>query len=120
MVGKVWQFQYGDFCPTDSWAPPVNVYHLSERIEIAVDLAGIDRSNLDVRIEPRRLTIAGVRQPPEPDRPDNERMRIAAMEIDHGSFCRMIPLPDAVDLPRAKSEYVDGILWIHLPLRADG
>ncbi|MEZ6189908.1 MAG: Hsp20/alpha crystallin family protein [Phycisphaerales bacterium] len=35
-------------------------------MHICVDLAGIDRDKIDVRIEPGRLTVSGVRHAPEP------------------------------------------------------
>lgn len=47
-------------------------------------------------------------------------MRILTMEIDHGSFRRVIKLPERVDLARIESEYKNGLLWVRLPLRDAG
>ncbi len=120
MINKLWQWQASDFCPVDSWRPAMNLYRLERRIDVCLDLAGVDRNAIDVRVEPGQLTIRGLRDAPEPERGPDEHMRIVAMEIDHGRFCRIIALPDRVDLTRVESEYNDGMLWIHLPLRGPG
>jgi HSP20 family protein len=101
------------------WCPSVNVYRLERRIEVCVDVAGMQRDTIEVRVEPGRLTIRGVRPAPEPPRTD-EAMRIIAMEIDHGPFARVIPLPGEVDLSRVESRYENGMLWIRVPLRGQG
>ncbi len=101
------------------WCPSVNVYRLERRIEVCVELAGMDREAIDVRVEPGRLTIRGVRPAPEPPRRD-EAMRILAMEIDHGPFVRVIVLPPEVDLSHVESSYDQGMLRVRLPLRVHG
>lgn len=101
------------------WCPSVNMYRLERRIEVCVDLSGMQRDAIDVRVEPGRLTIRGIRTAPEP--PQGEQvMRIVAMEIDHGPFCRVMALPPDVDLTRVESNYDNGMLWIRLPLRGQG
>ena len=117
LIGSVWQWQYGEFSPVDNWSPAINVYRIEDRVEICVDLAGVSRDRLDVHVEPGRLTIRGVRHPPEPPRQEGKELRILCMEIDHGSFSREVGLPDDVDTKRAESEYRDGLLWVRLPLR---
>jgi len=119
-IVRVWRGQFGDFSPTECWAPPVNIYRLDHAMEICVDLAGVDPDAIDVRVEERLLIVRGVRHAPEPKRQRQAGMRIIAMEIDHGPFCREIPLPEQVDLARVTSEYKAGLLWVRLPLRIQG
>lgn len=119
-VSKLWQWQFGDFVAGDSWAPAVNVYRLARRLEICVDLAGIDKRAIEVRVEPGKLVLRGFRAAPEPPDAKEESMRILCMEIDHGPFARTIALPDQVDLSRVESHYDHGWLWIRLPLRDHG
>ncbi len=126
---------------TDSWSPAVNVYQLLDRVEVCVDLAGIDKAAVDVRVEPGRLTIRGHRPPPEPreitervevapTQADHERpaqparrgrsentVRVLAMEIDNGPFGRILPIPEDTDLTHVESRYTDGLLWVILPRR---
>ncbi len=105
------------FCPVDTWTPLVNLYQLEDRIEVCIDLAGVDPKRIDVRLEPGRLIVMGQRETPEPVVEEGERIRIIAMEIDHGQFCRTVALPENVDIRRADSEYKAGMLWVRLPFR---
>lgn len=100
----------------EGWSPAVNVYRLDRHLAVCVDLAGIDRQSIDVRVEPGRLIVRGVRHAPDPRR-QQEAMRIMVMEIDHGPFCRVLDLPPEVDLNRVESHYDNGLLWVTLPLR---
>ena len=120
MMNKLWQWHTGDFCPVEAWSPAINVYRFERRIEICMDLAGLNQSQIHVHLEPGALVIRGTRHSPEPRRVPGEPMRIDAMEIDHGNFCRTIRLPVQVDLGRIESNYDNGLLWIRLSLRAPG
>ena len=114
---------FSQFAQTEAWSPAVNVYQTAGHVLVCVDLAGIERDKIDVRIEPGRLTISGVRNAPEPGKdvlpttPAPAQMKILNMEIDYGAFCRQVPVPTQVDLDRVSSAYRGGILWITLPLR---
>lgn len=111
---------FSEFADNQGWVPAVNIYQVGRLIHICLDLAGIQRDKIDVRIEPGRLTVSGVRQAPEPGGPSAEaggRMKILTMEIDYGAFQRVIQVPTNVDLAKVHSEYRDGVLWITLPLK---
>jgi HSP20 family protein len=120
MISKLWQWHAGDFCPVDTWSPSINFYRFDRRIEVCVDLAGVNPSDIDVHIQPGALSIRGSRPAPEPKREDGEPMRIETMEIDHGRFCRVVQLPEHVDLTKVESQYRSGMLWIRLPFRDPG
>lgn len=120
LVGNLWRWNIGGFCPAESWAPPVNVYRFERRLEVCVELGGIDPKTVDVHVEPGRLRVRGNRAVPEPPHHPGESMRILSMEIDHGPFCCIVPLPQQVDIARVSSNFDDGLLWIHLPLRVQG
>lgn len=113
---------FSQFTQTEAWSPAVNIYEVGRILHVCVDLAGIDRDKIDVRIEPGRLTVRGVRHAPEPrsiqsGKPPREiEMKIHSMEIDYGAFCRVIQVPQQVNLDGVQSEYRSGILWITLPL----
>lgn len=108
----------GRCAPGETWSPDLNVYQLPGRLEVSVDLAGIDREAIHVQVEPGRLLIHGVRQPPEPASREEGPMRILSMEIDSGPFCREIAIPSEVRLDQVESSYENGLLWIRLPLRS--
>ena len=49
-----------------AWEPAINAYRCEKCIRICVDLAGVERSLIDLTVEPRRLVIGGTRELPEP------------------------------------------------------
>lgn len=111
------QWQVGQYRIDDAWTPSVNVYRLERRLEICFDLAGVDPSQIELRIEPDRLTLRGQRAAPDPRCSPTEPMRIVTMEIDHGAFCRAIPLEEPIDPTRVAVVSQNGFLWVRLPLR---
>jgi len=113
---------FTEFADNQGWSPAVNIYQVGKVIHICLDLAGIQRDKIDVRIEPGRLTVSGVRQAPEPGGQQPEKalagpMKILTMEIDYGAFQRVIQVPTDVNLDAVHSEYRDGVLWITLPIK---
>ncbi|MEM0914490.1 MAG: Hsp20/alpha crystallin family protein [Planctomycetota bacterium] len=114
------------FSAESCWSPPVNVYERPDAVVVCVDLAGVDKQAVDVRVRPGRLSISGHRPAPEPrgdapaDTPDPSPVRIRLMEIDYGRFERDLPIPESVDLAAVTSAYADGILTVTLPRRVRG
>ncbi|MEM1354671.1 MAG: Hsp20/alpha crystallin family protein [Planctomycetota bacterium] len=105
---------FGSVSADLAWTPQINFYQSANTLRVCVDLAGVPREQIGVSVEPGRLVITGVRLVPEPE--DTEAHRIRVMEIDHGRFERVVSLPEQVDLDQVTSHYLDGLLWISLPL----
>ncbi|HEY1581707.1 MAG TPA: Hsp20/alpha crystallin family protein, partial [Chthoniobacterales bacterium] len=99
------------------WRPAVNAFQCDKGLRICVDLAGVDRSHVDLTIEPRRLLIRGTRQAPEPAEDEDRAVQMIAFEIDYGPFERIVDLPLSVDVEEARAEQKNGLLWIELPFR---
>ena len=99
------------------WKPPINAYRCDKCLRVCVDLAGVDRSEIELELQPDRLILRGNRTLPEPDDAHNPAMQVLAMEIDHGEFEREIALPAGVDRRRIRAEQQNGMLWIYLPLQ---
>jgi HSP20 family protein len=100
-----------------AWQPAINAYRCETCIRICVDLAGVDRSVIDLTVEPRRVVIRGTRELPEPSHSEGHALRLLAMEIDYGPFERQMALPVEVEIDEAHAEQRNGLLWILLPLR---
>jgi HSP20 family protein len=119
---------YYGFCPTESWAPSVNLYETEHAYQVCVDLAGVDKDKINLVAQGNRLMISGTRQSPrhqpvgsaqggpEPQA-GAQRTRVHLMEIDHGAFCREVELPNDVEQERIVAEHRNGLLWIELPKR---
>jgi HSP20 family protein len=99
------------------WRPAINAFQCDKGIRICVDLAGVDRSQVDLTIESQRLAIRGTRQAPEPAEDEDRAVQMIAFEIDYGPFERILELPLKVDVARASAEQRNGLLWIELPFK---
>lgn len=107
--------QFSRFAP-QAWRPAINAYRCDTCIRICVDLAGVDRSLIDLSVEPRRLVIRGTRELPEPSGDEGCAQQLLAMEIDYGPFEREITFPVDVEIDKAHAEQRNGLLWISLPV----
>jgi HSP20 family protein len=101
----------------NAWRPAINAYRCEHCIRICVDLAGVDRSDIDLSLDGRHLSIRGMRDVPEPSDEEKEAMQMIAMEIDFGPFEREVRLPAEVDIKKIHADQKNGLLWIHLPLK---
>lgn len=104
------------YCPGETWTPAVNVYESHTHYVVVAELAGVDASKIDLRVEQRTLVLSGNRPSPDCPEPIGD-VQLHHMEIDHGQFCRSLELPADVDPDEVEAFYRAGMLWIHLPKR---
>lgn len=102
--------------PTTRWRPAMNAYRLADRVVLCLELAGMKKDDIHVRVDGHRLIIAGTRPAPEPPHESREHSQTLALEIDSGPFERVLELPAAVHAETVTAAYRDGLLWITLPL----
>lgn len=117
---------YYNFATRETWTPPVNLYENEYAYIVCVDLAGVAKEAIELKVHQQRLSIRGIR--PVPACPDEEftsgqpgvatRLRVHLMEIDHGAFGREVELPLDVQQERITAVYRNGLLWIELPKKA--
>jgi HSP20 family protein len=111
------RFQFSRFA-SHTWQPAINAYRCEKCIRVCVDLAGVDRSRIDLTVEPQRIAVRGERDVPEPTHAEGRAMQLLAMEIDYGPFERELHLPEVVDIKKVHAEQRNGLLWISLPLKS--
>ena len=104
--------------PIPTWRPPINLYRCETRIRICVDLAGVSRSDINLRVESKRVVIRGTREAPDGSDPKGCATQMLVMEIDYGPFERTIDLPVRIDVNAAHAKQENGFLWISLPLES--
>lgn len=99
---------------TGRW-PAVDVSYASDppRAIVTAELAGMDVDEIALQIEGRKLFLAGRRGPAEPAGEVYQQI-----EIERGSFRRLIELGADVQADRVTARYEDGILRVELPLLA--
>lgn len=109
---------YSSVAAREAWHPAINTYRCRDCIVICAELAGVDRANINLTVEPQRVWLRGRRLAPEPRETEGPALQVLAMEIDHGTFEREIVLPVDVDPEQVQAEQREGLLWILLPLRS--
>jgi HSP20 family protein len=113
---QLMRFRFSRHSP-HAWRPAINAYRCESCIRVCVDLAGVDKSEIDLQIEPRRVWLRGTRDNPEPRAKDHRTIQTIAMEIDYGPFIRSISLPAEIDPEKATASQENGFLWIFLPIK---
>ena len=99
------------------WRPAINAFQCDTGLRICVDLAGVDRTQVELTVEPQRVVLRGTREAPEPTSDEGRAVQMIAFEIDYGPFERVVELPSAVDVDEAQAEQRNGFLWIELPFK---
>ena len=97
----------------DGWHPPLNLYETSEDYIVIVAIPGMNRKDIDVRVDSGRLIISGTRKLPAPGR----ALRCHNLEISGGSFRRVLNIDDITDREKIEARYRSGLLIVKLPKR---
>ncbi len=98
-----------------NWMPHIDVYESPVEFIILADLAGINKDELQIELNRKKIKIAGVRKTIS----SVKNARYCLAEIPHGRFIRNIMLPVAVDAESAIASYADGILTIKISKQPD-
>ena len=92
------------------WAPPADLVVTRQAARVILELAGVPRESVQVRLRGRVLEISGRRTPPE----QVGGAHYHRAEIYFGEFRRVIELPWDADADRVEALYRDGMLEIRL------
>jgi HSP20 family protein len=106
------------FAAASGWRPAINAYRCEDKFVVYVDLAGVPAESVELRVQPGRLVLRGHRPSPEPGGEGANLCQLLALEIDHGSFERVLDLPPTVNPEDVTTEYRDGLFRIALGLKA--
>ena len=111
------RLHFSGFQAIQGWTPDINTYRYDDRIEIWVDLSGVEKADIHVDVLPDQIRISGQRKHPLPTRDTSSQCRqVLTMEIESGQFGREIKLPVDIDRNRVTAKQENGLLWIILPL----
>ena len=94
-----------------TWTPPIDIFETESHFSLKAELPGIDKDDVDVRVQDNVLTLKGVRYQCEELKEDN----INRMERPYGKFSRSFTLPSNVDSDKISAKLKNGILEITLP-----
>jgi len=88
--------------------PPVDIFENEEGLVVVADLPGVDKKDLEVRVENNVLTIKASVKGVVPTEPQYREYRLL-------DFYRQFQLSEAVDQDRIKAELKHGVLVLNLP-----
>ena len=98
-----------------SFRPVVDIHEADDAIELALDVPGVKREQLQIHVEKDVLTVTGERPLLHEDTKDGYHR----LERQHGTFTRSFNLPQTVDTQAIDAELKDGVLRLKLPKRAE-
>ncbi len=91
--------------------PATDIYETDNEIIIFMQVPGVDPQSISVVADQTTVSISGGRMPP----PFPKTTCIHQIEIEHGEFRRVIPLPTAIDVSATRSKCKNGFLKVVLP-----
>lgn len=94
-----------------SWSPPLWACYGADKMLIQLDLPGVTREALRVRIGNGVLQVSGSREFPSIE--DARCSRYAEQRF--GAFQRLIPIPPGIAADQVKAELKDGVLTVKVP-----
>jgi len=89
--------------------PRTNMYDTGDNLEIRVEVPGIKREDLNIKLQGNYLEIRGTRKAEQPEGYTSHRVERGAT-----SFTRSFTLPSEVDASQVEASLKDGILTLAL------
>lgn len=93
-----------------AWSPPADLVVSPQDARVLLELAGVPRESIQVRVRGRVLEVIGRREPPQ----DPAGAHYHRAEIFFGEFRRLVELPWDADATRVEAQFKDGMLSIRL------
>jgi HSP20 family protein len=90
--------------------PPINVFQQDDNLVAIIELAGVNKSDLEIQAKNNTIRISGKKDVEYP-----ERVSLHRRERLSGSFDRTLTVPIQIDADRIKAEYRDGVLALFIP-----
>lgn len=101
---------FGDFSAAE-FQPKIDVTDDKNFLRVALEVPGVDASDIDVEVQDGMLSVSGEKRQEE----TSEEEGCYRTERSYGYFQRSIPLPSDVDAAKAEAKFDKGVLRIKLP-----
>lgn len=92
------------------------VMETDKEIVVRLEVPGMEKEDCDITLEGNTLYVSGEKR----FQREADEGRYHVMERAYGSFQRMIPLPQNVDIEQADASYMNGVLTVRLPKTGGG
>lgn len=95
-----------------AWVPAADVYDKGDAYVLELDLPGLSRENVDIRVKDRELTVRGERHPL-----GGRSATFHRLERRYGPFLRSFRFEVDIDANAIEATIVDGLLRLDVPKR---
>ena len=96
--------------PARAFLPATDIFESADALTIVMEMAGVDKKNLDVNVEDGILTVEG-----RLDFSKYEGMQPVYTEYNIGHYRRSFSLSSKIDQERISAQMQDGVLTLLLP-----
>jgi len=96
-------------------APRLDMHESDQELTIEAELPGVDRADLDVRLDGDLLTISGEKRSQREEKQHNAHLS----ERSYGQFQRSVQLPFRPEANDVQAEFDGGVLRLRVPKRPE-
>ncbi len=93
--------------PVDAWIDPD-----TKKFYLRIAVPGIDPNEVEVHVQGNTLVIKGERKKVQ----TKKELNYLYQELNYGTFERVLPLPEGVDVEKLTAEFNHGVLEIYAPM----
>jgi HSP20 family protein len=90
--------------------PPTNVFQQGDNLVAIIELAGVNKTDLEIQAKDNTIRISGKKTIAYP-----EKVSLHRRERLSGTFDRTLTVPIQIDADRIKAEYREGVLALFIP-----
>jgi len=90
------------------WAPATDVITRDNDLVLRMELPGVKKDDVDIRLSDGVLTVSGKRKEENEDQREGYHSR----EIRYGYFQRSMRLPEGTDSSKVHAKFEDGVLEV--------
>jgi HSP20 family protein len=105
------EFGYPISNSNSNWLPSTDITEDKNGYKVTLELPGLDRENIEVKLEDRILTVKGERK----EEKESKESRFHKIERHYGSFVRTFRLPESVKSDKIEAKFKNGLLSIDIP-----
>jgi HSP20 family protein len=96
--------------PTRLFVPSTDIYEKDETLFVVMEMPGVDKKNVDIRIEDGVLKVEG-----RLDFSTYQGLQPLYTEYNIGHYTRSFSLSDKIDANKIEADMKDGVLSLMLP-----
>ena len=96
---------------TQSYAVPMDVFHVDGSLVIRMDLPDVDPDAVEVTVQENTLLVNGTRRFPY----DAESVRFVRRGTFYGDFTQRVALGKGLDVEQVAAHYENGVLELRIP-----